>query len=79
MECTESKDIAEFVYCSECGEEAICINDDILPIGTCVNCGHFNIIEKCDKCGKLFNSDEVGVYEDDIAICSNCLDKLENE
>lgn len=74
----EVEDIAEFVLCSECGEDAICINEDILPIGTCMNCGYVNGIHKCEKCMGWFNSDEED-YDDEIAICQNCIDTLDEE
>lgn len=75
----EVVDIAELVLCSECGEDAICINEDILPIGTCMNCGYVNEIHKCERCEEWFNSDEEGMYNDEIAICQNCLDTLDEE
>lgn len=74
----EVEDIAEFVLCSECGEDAICINEDILPIGTCMNCGYVNGIHKCEKCMGWVNSDEED-YNDEIAICQNCIDTLDEE
>lgn len=74
----EVEDIAEFVLCSECGEDAICINEDILPIGTGMNCGYVNGIHKCEKCMGWFNSDEED-YDDEIAICQNCIDTLDEE
>ena len=78
-ESAEAEDIAEFVFCSECSEEAICINEDILPVGTCMNCGYVNEIYECERCGEWFNSEQDGMYEDDIAICQNCLDDLDEE
>ena len=74
-----SGDIAEFVGCSECGDDAICINEDMLSIGTCMNCGHINNVYQCERCSAWFNHDEEGMYEDGIAICQNCLDDLEEE
>lgn len=73
------EDIAEFVICSECGDDAICINEDVLPLGTCMNCGHVNGIHQCEKCKAWFDNDEDGMCEDDVAICQKCLDDLEYE
>ncbi len=68
MEIADDDDIADSAYCYECGEKAICINEDILPLGTCMNCGYVNEMHKCEECGSWFNSDENGMYEDDTAI-----------
>lgn len=73
------EDIAEFVACSECGDDAICINEDVLPVGTCMNCGYVNNIYQCERCASWFNIDEDGMCEDDIVICQNCLDYYEKE
>lgn len=79
----DSGDIAENVFCTECGEEAIYINDDQLQKGTCLNCGYHNTICECDKCGAYFNPDDDGLYEDDedggISICQDCLDLCDAE
>lgn len=73
------EDTAEFVCCAECEDDAICINEDILSIGTCMNCGNVNEVLTCDICGQWFNHDIDGSYDGDIAICQNCLDKMEAE
>lgn len=75
----ESGDTAEFVYCSECGEDSICINEDVLPMGTCMSCGYVNEMHQCDRCGEVFNSGVDGKYEDYVSMCQNCLDRLEAE
>lgn len=54
--CEEDK--AEFVVCSECVDDVICINEDVLPMGTCMNCGHVNNIYQCEICFAWFNIDE---------------------
>lgn len=79
MENAEPEDIAECLYCCECGEEAICINEGILPIGTCMNCGYVNAVYECEMCHSWFNCDEDGRVTDDIAFCQNCLDRMEEE
>lgn len=75
----EEEDVAESVLCSECGEEAICKNEDMLPIGTCMNCGYVNEIHECVKCGEWFNDSEDGMYDNDVAICRNCMETLDME
>ena len=74
-------DIAEFVSCAECGEDFICINPDLFPIGTCLNCGYENSIYQCVKCEEWFNPEIDGEYneEDEFAMCQNCLDAIEEE
>ena len=79
MEICEAEDIAESVLCYECGEESICINEDLLPVGTCMNCGYVNLVYECDRCQLWFNSDEEGRVFDDNAFCQNCLDEYEEE
>lgn len=78
-EIVDEDDIAGYALCTECGEDTICINEDILPLGTCINCGHVNEMHECEECGSWFNSDEDGMYEDDIAICQSCLDYLDED
>lgn len=79
LENANPEDLIEYLMCCECGTESICINEDVLPIGTCMNCGYVNEVYECDRCHLWFNSDEDGRVIDDIAFCQNCLDKLEDE
>lgn len=79
MEDAEPEDIADCLNCCECGEEAICINEGILPIGTCMSCGYVNAVYECEMCHSWFNNDEDGRVIDDIAFCQNCLDRMEEE
>lgn len=79
METVNPEDIAADLVCFECGNESICINEDILPSGTCINCGYVNSIHMCEKCNMWFNSDEDGRIIEDISICQNCLEALEDE
>lgn len=74
-----SEDIAEYVFCSECGENSVCINEDLLPIGTCLNCGYVNSLQSCERCGEWFNSENDGMDEYGVALCQNCLDAIEAE
>jgi len=79
LENANSEDIVEYLMCCECGTDSICINENILPIGTCMNCGYINEVHECDKCHLWFNSDEDGCVMEDNAFCQNCLDELEEE
>ncbi len=79
MEIFESEDIAESVLCYACGEETICINEDLLPVGTCMSCGYINSVYECECCHLWFNSDEEGRVFDDSVFCKNCLDMYEKE
>lgn len=79
IELAESEDIAECLFCAECGEEAICINEEVLPVGTCMSCGYVNAVYECERCHSWFNSDEDGRVMDEIAFCQNCLDIMEEE
>lgn len=79
IEAADAEDIAESLMCSECGSESICIKENVLPIGTCMNCGYVNSVHECDRCHAWFNSDEDGSVIDEIAFCQNCLDEMEEE
>lgn len=79
-EIVSQEDLVESVPCSECGEECICTNENLLEVGTCVNCGHVNEIYQCDRCGEWFNADWDGSHDaDGISFCQNCLDYMEAE
>lgn len=79
LEQVNPEDIIECLTCCECGTESICSNEDILPIGTCMNCGYFNEVRECDRCHLWFNVEEEGIIADDGALCQNCIEKLEDE
>lgn len=80
-EILSQEDMAEGISCSECGEDFICINEEILPIGTCVNCGYVNEIYQCDRCGEWFNAEWDGSHdeEDGVSFCENCLEQIVEE
>lgn len=79
-EIVSQEDLVESVPCSECGEECICTNENLLEVGTCVNCGHVNEIYQCNRCGAWFNAEWDGSHgEDGISFCQNCLDYVEAE
>lgn len=80
----ESDDLVDYVMCAECGDECICINEEVFPVGTCLNCGYENEMCICEKCGQWFNNELDGTCFDgedgeQIAICQNCLDKMEED
>ena len=66
LENANPEDIIEYLTCCECGAESICINENVLPIGTCMNCGYVNEVHECNRCHLWFNSDEDGRVTDDI-------------
>lgn len=73
------EDITEYASCCECGEYSVCVNEDLLPAGTCLSCGYVNHLQSCERCGELFNAETEGLYEYDVALCQNCLDAIEAE
>ena len=79
MENANPEDIIEYLYCCECGTDAICINENVLPVGTCMNCGFVNEAHECDRCNLWFNADEDGRIIGDVAFCQNCLEEMEEE
>lgn len=79
MENANPEDIVEYLSCCECGTESICINENVLPVGTCMNCGYVNEVHECERCHVWFNCDEDGRIIDNIAFCQNCLDEIEAE
>ncbi len=67
--------VAECVYCDECGEEYICVDESLAEVGTCLNCGARNEIEECERCGQYYHD-----YDDDeIKLCDSCKEYYENE
>lgn len=71
--------IAEGVFCSECWDEWICVDEEFAPYGTCLNCGYINEIAECYRCGALFNADWDGRSDGEVSFCQNCLDDFERE
>ncbi|QED47015.1 hypothetical protein [Cytobacillus dafuensis] len=61
--------------CEECSEQYICIDDSICEIGTCVNCGHFNEIQKCDRCDQYYNPE----VEGNSSFCQGCVDYIDKQ
>ena len=67
--------VAEDLYCDECGEEYICIDESIAPIGKCLNCGAQNSIAECERCGNFF----IDYGEEEVKICESCEAYYEEE
>ncbi|PRS04909.1 hypothetical protein C6W22_17150 [Bacillus atrophaeus] len=61
--------------CEECSEQYICIDDSICEIGTCVNCGHFNDIQKCNRCDEYYNP----AIEGNSSYCQGCVDYIDKQ
>lgn len=63
------------IYCCECGEDYICIDESYGTFGQCLNCGEMNELCLCDRCGCYFEGNE----EDEPRLCDNCQDYYENQ
>ncbi|MCC0760831.1 MULTISPECIES: hypothetical protein [Bacillus] len=61
--------------CEECSEQYICIDSSICEIGTCVNCGHLNELERCERCEEYYNSN----VEGNSSWCQGCLDYIDKQ
>lgn len=61
--------VADSVYCWNCGEEYICVNEEYGEIGQCLNCGEINDIYKCESCGNYV--DELTA----LGVCYVCTPK----
>ncbi|MDD4142943.1 MAG: hypothetical protein PHR20_09200 [Bacteroidales bacterium] len=66
------------IYCCECDEPYICINSDIAPIGTCLNCGAKNVVIYCYNCGEPVEAVSKEDYsdEDKNEFCNYCKSKM---
>ncbi len=68
------------VSCCDCDEEYICIDEEIAPIGTCLNCGTSNSIIYCTHCGCPIEAIPPEYFDDEqIYYCDYCNDKLFGE
>ena len=67
--------IAPGVYCDECDEEYICIDENLAEVGTCLNCGAHNEIAVCERCGNYF----VDYCDDEIKLCDLCKEHYEED
>lgn len=64
------------VYCCECGEEYLCINDEYAPVGMCLNCGTMNHIIYCTNCSCPVEAVDVDDQDDELHYCNYCNEKL---
>ncbi len=64
------------VFCYECGEEYICIDDEYAQVGTCLNCGAKNKIVYCTYCQCSVEAIDVDDSIEEPAYCNYCNDKL---
>ena len=64
------------VYCWDCGEEYICIDNEYAPIGTCLNCGAKNHIIYCTYCQCPIEAEEITDENQMQQYCSYCEGKL---
>ena len=67
------------VYCCECAEEYICVNDEYAPVGTCLNCGAKNHIIYCNYCHCPVEAVDIDEEDEEQHYCSACYDKLFGE
>lgn len=68
------------VSCCDCDEEYICIDEEIAPIGTCLNCGASNTIIYCTHCNCPIEAIPQEHFDDEqIYYCDYCSDKLFGE
>ncbi|MCC8126732.1 MAG: hypothetical protein LIO92_04970, partial [Clostridiales bacterium] len=67
--------VAPGVYCDECCEEYICIDENLAEIGTCLNCGVHNNIAECERCGQYY----IDYDDDEIKLCDSCKGHHEGE
>lgn len=64
------------VYCNECGEEYICINEEYAPLGTCLNCGAKNRIIYCTNCECPIEAVDIEDEDEEPHYCPACNEKL---
>ena len=58
--------VAKGLFCKQCYEEYICIDEELAEIGTCLNCGEQNDIAQCEGCGQYVIDNE------EIKLCDSC-------
>lgn len=70
---------AEGIYCFNCDEEYICVDQSYADFGKCLNCGEMNSICLCERCSCYFEVDDDYYEDDEPRLCDNCLEHYENE
>jgi hypothetical protein len=68
--------VADGVYCWDCGEEYVCIDETYGTYGQCLNCGEMNEVSICARCACYFEGTP-SVDEPDF--CDNCLDDFKSQ
>lgn len=62
--------------CQECGEEWICVDENITDLGRCLNCGEINEVTECERCGR---KDFGSPSEDEPFLCEGCWNYYKEE
>ena len=73
----ESKGCDSFVAdfpCEQCDKLGVSLNERFLTIGRCYFCGYEHELDRCIRCGELFNANEL-----EGGFCSNCADYIEKQ
>lgn len=66
--------VADF-SCDECGEDYVCIDEDIAEIGMCLSCGYKHSVNSCARCENYYNEDWDGNSE----YCQSCIDWFKDQ
>ncbi|ARC86224.1 hypothetical protein U732_3620 [Clostridium argentinense CDC 2741] len=67
------------LYCYECGEEYICVDETIAKKGLCLNCGQMNDICECERCGNYYEGRDSAYEDDEPRLCDICMKHYANE
>ncbi|TVX83710.1 hypothetical protein FQP34_00190 [Peribacillus simplex] len=66
--------VADF-SCEECGEDYVSIDELILEIGMCGNCGHKHDLEICLRCERYYDGNSEGNH----GFCNSCYEYIESQ
>ena len=64
------------LLCEECGEEWICVDENITDLGKCLNCGEINEVTECERCGRY---DFGSPCDDEPFLCDDCWNYYKEE
>ena len=64
------------LLCEECGEEWICVDENITDLGKCLNCGEINEVTECERCGRY---DFGSLCDDEPFLCDDCWNYYKEE
>lgn len=64
------------LLCEECGEEWICVDENITDLGKCLNCGEINEVTECERCGLYDFGSPCG---DEPFLCDDCWNYYKEE